>query len=269
MPKIVISKILTDRDAKIIIGELALTEIEKKYSLREWKKELTLEIIKKILAQILETASIKDLEVGYETINIEHYAKKLQFFEKILKDLVCEDSMALPILSTEEDCEIGLKNVIDIVIKIAKEHDCSFQLTLEMEGKIEKLVEQELTALPMRRERVLEKPEKIDFDSIVKEIKPNLFNVGLRLAKKYHPILFEEKRHLVEEVTAKMLDRILDLDVKNAHKSIEYEYLERNSKRVKNYIQKEASESLEWWITNIFVDLLAEYEGELKEQAPN
>lgn len=260
MPKVVISKILTDRDAKIIIGELALTEIEKIYSRREWKKELTIEIIKKILAQILETSSIKDLEVGSETINIEHYAKKLQFFEKVLKDLVCEDSMTLPILSTEEDCEIGLKNVIDLVIKTIKEHGFSFQLSLEMEEKIEKLVKQELITLPMRKERVLKKPEKIDFDSIVKEIKPELLNLGLRLAKKYHPILLEDKQHLVEDVTMTMLDRILDLDVKNAQKSIEYGYLEKNSRIVKDYIQKEVSDSLEWWITNIFEDILADYD---------
>jgi len=269
MPKVVISKIFTDIDAKIIIGELALTEIEKIYSLREWKKELTLEVVKKILAQIIEIADIKDIEIGEKKVNIEIYIKKLQFFEKVLKDLVCEEDIFLPILETEEDCEVGLKNVIDLVTKKVKEYEFSFQLSFEMEQKIKKTVEQELSALPMRRERVLKNLEKIDFDSIIKEIKPDLFKLGLHLAKKYHPILLEEKRHLVEEVTEKMLDRILDLDVKNAQKSLEYGYLEKNSKDVKNYIQEEVTESLKWWITNIFEDLLAEYEGKLTDQASN
>lgn len=269
MPKVVISKILTDRDAKIIVGELALTEIEKIYSHSEWNKELTIEITKKILFQILETSSIKDLEVGDKQLSIERYIKKLQFFEKVLKDLVCEGSMILPILTTEEDCEIGIINAINLVIKTVKELSCSFQLTFEMEKKIKKLVEQELSALPKRRERVLKKTEKIDFDSIVIELKPYLFNLALRLAKKYHPILLEDKRHSVENVVAKMLDRILDLDVKNTQRSIEYGYLEKNSQLVKDYIQKEVSDSLEWWITNIFEDILAEYEEELTDQSPN
>jgi len=269
MPKVVISKIFTDIDAKIIIGELALTEIEKIYSLGEWKKELTLEVIKKILAQIIEIADIKDIEVGDKKVNIEIYIKRLQFFENVLKDLVCEDDIFLPVLETEEDCEVGLKNVLDLVTKKVKEYDFSFQLSLEMEKKIKKIVEQELSVLPVRRERVSKKVEKIDFDSIIKEIKPDLFKLGLHLAKKYHPILLEDKRHLVEKVTEKILDRILDLDIKNAQKSLKYGYLEKNSKDVKNYIQEEVSESLKWWITHIFEDLLAEYEGELTDQASN
>uniref|UniRef100_UPI00257DE166 hypothetical protein n=1 Tax=Candidatus Borrarchaeum sp. TaxID=2846742 RepID=UPI00257DE166 len=83
------SETLTDKDARIVIGELTLRELEQLYSQREWKQTLSPKIVTTILKEILKEATLEDIEIREETENNERYAKLLQFFGDILKDYVC------------------------------------------------------------------------------------------------------------------------------------------------------------------------------------
>ncbi|MFX1520542.1 MAG: hypothetical protein ACFFCD_11540 [Promethearchaeota archaeon] len=250
---------LTELETKIVIGELALREIEKIYGLHEWEKKLSSESIRIILGEIMNETSSDDIEAKEGKIDILHYEKLLRFFEEILKDIVCENTLSYPDLSTKEECETAAESALNIVTEFSKENECSFQLSQEMLKKIENSVKNELGVVQKARVGRMKETEIINYNAILEEIKSELMDIGLNLAEKNHPILFAEKRSLIQKVLNKMLDRILDLDIKNAKKSIEYGYLEKDSKKIKDNIYKAAVRSLTWSIKEIFDDLLADY----------
>lgn len=248
------SETLTDKDARIVVGELTLRELEQIYSQRKWKHTLSPKIVESIIREILKDATLEDLEVREETKNNERYAKLLQIFGDILKDYVCANgSSSVSPLLTKEECEAE----VDHLNQIVRAHHLSFQLAYGMKQKIGDCINKELGVIDETYKNSCEARESeecIDFDVIVKEIKPKLRENALKLVERYHPILLEEKHSLIENTTDKRLDRVLELYVKNAEKSIEYGYLKHDSQKIKGYIYDAVLESIEWWLKNVFED---------------
>lgn len=250
---------LTDLETKIVIGELALREIDKVYGQHEWEKKLSSESIGIILREIMNESSSDDIETKEGKIDILHYEKLLHFFEEIVKDIICENILSYPSFSTKEECEIAAERTLNIVCEFSKENECSFQLSYEMLKKIEKSVKNELGVVHKAKIVRMKKTGIINYNAILEEIKPKLMDIGLNLAETNHPILFAEKHSRIRKLLNQMLERILDLDVNNAKKSVEYGYLENDSEKIKDNIYNAAVMSLTWSIKEIFDDLLVDY----------
>jgi len=250
---------LTELETKLVVGELALREIEKIYGRHEWEKKLSSESIRIILREIIHEASSEDIETKEGKTDIQHYEKLLRFFEEILKDIVCENTLSYPDFSTKKECETAVESALNIVTEFSKENECSFQLSYEMLNKIEKSVKNELGIVYKAKVARRKKTGIINYNAILEEIKPKLMDIGLNLAETNHPILFAEKKSMIQKLLNTLLDRILKLDVKNAKKSIEYGYLEKDSEKIKDNIYKAALRSLTWSIKEIFVYLLVDY----------
>jgi predicted nucleic acid-binding protein len=239
-----ISETLTDKDVRIVVGELTLRELEQIYSQRKWKHALSPKIVGSIIREILKDVTLEDLEIREETENDERYAKLLRIFGAILKDYVCTNGNSISPLLTKEEFDAE----VDHLNQIVRAHHLSFQLAYGMKQKIGDCINKELGIIDETYSnscKVRESEECIEFDVIVKEIKPKLRKNALKLVERYHPILLEEKHSLIEDATDKRLDRFLELYVKNAKKSIEYGYLKHDSQKIKCYIYDAVLESIE------------------------
>ncbi|WP_287583735.1 hypothetical protein, partial [Candidatus Borrarchaeum sp.] len=171
---------------------------------------------------------------------------------------VCINGSSISPMLTKEECDAEVEHLN----QVARAHHLSFQLAYGMKHKIGECINKELGVIDetySKSCKAREQVECIDFDIIVKEIKPKLHENVLKLVERYHPILLEEKQSLIENTTDEQLDRILELYVKNAKNSIEYGYLKHDPQKIKDYIYNAVLESIEWWLKNVFEDQLIDF----------